>query len=408
MRSTERLVNLFVPNRESTSDPAVRGRYGALEAWVSIVGNTLMAGVKFALGFWINSLALLADAGHTLSDTLTSVVVLIGFRAARKPGDAKHPHGHGRMESVATLIIATILCAVGLDFLIESIRRLASPSVVLGSWMVVGLLVASALVKEWMARFSKELGARIKSSTLIADAWHHRSDAIASFLVAVAIAGAFLQVTWLDGVFAIGVSVLILYTGIDLILSSASYLIGESPDAASIREVNDAAEAVPGVVSTHDIEFHDYGPHKDVSHHVEVAAGETAAHAHEVATAVEEAVSRRLNVSTVVHVDPLDDVPGVAPEFEVRSVIEQVLRATSDVAGFHAITVSGSQAGQSTVHFHVVVSRRMELAKAHGLSHEIQRRVAEKLPGYKVTTHMEPCDEQCEKCKITCEEMPGP
>jgi len=408
MRSTERLLNFFVPNREPISDPAVRGRYGALEAWVSIIGNTLMAGVKFGLGIWINSIALIADAGHTLSDTLTSVVVLIGFRAARQPIDAKHPHGHGRMESIATLIIATLLGAVGLHFLIESIERIYSPVAVRASSVVVVLLVLSAVVKEWMARFSEELGARIQSSTLKADAWHHRSDAIASLVVAVAIAGAFLKITWLDGVFGIGVSALILYTGIDLIRSSASYLIGESPDASMVREVNEAAGAVPGVVSTHDIEFHDYGPHKDVSLHVEVASGETAARAHEIATAGEEAVGRRLSVSTVVHVDPLDDVPGVAPEFEVRSAIEHVLGATREVAGFHAITVSGSQAGQSTVNFHVVVSRQMDLAKAHGLSHEIHRRVSEQLPGYKVTIHMEPCDEHCEKCRIVCREMPGP
>jgi cation diffusion facilitator family transporter len=393
MRSTERLLDLFVRNRERTSDPAVRGRYGALEAWVSIVANTLMAGVKLALGGWINSIALIADAGHTLSDTLTSIVVLIGFRAARQPIDAKHPHGHGRMESIATLIIATLLGAVGLNFLIESIQRLIHPAPVGASWLVVAVLILSALAKEWMARFSEELGRAIQSSALKADAWHHRSDAVASALVAVAIAGAFLRIGWLDGLFGLGVSLLILYCGVDLIRSSASWLMGESPDVNMIREVEAAAQSVPGVVSIHDVEFHDYGPHKDVSLHVEVPSHETAAQAHEIATAVEEAVNRRLNVSTVVHVDPLDDLPGIAPEYEVRAVIEQVLRATPEVAGFHAITVSGSQAGQSAVNFHVVVSRQMDLAKAHGLSHEINRRVSERLPGYKVTIHMEPCDD---------------
>lgn len=408
MWSTRQLVQRFVPRPEQVTDPAVRASYGALEAWVSIVANTLMAAGKFALGFWINSIALIADAGHTLSDTLTSVVVLIGFRTARKPVDAEHPHGHGRMESIATLIIATLLGAVGLEFLYESGKRLLSPELVTASGVVVAVLVVSALFKEWMARFSEELGERIQSSALKADAWHHRSDAVASFLVAVAIGGAFLKVTWLDGVFGIGVSILILYTGVDLIRSSASYLIGESPDAGMLRDVKEAAGAVPGVVSTHDIEVHDYGPHKDVSLHVEVASGETAARAHEIATAVEEAVNRRFHVSTVVHVDPLDNVPGVAPAQEVRSVIESVLSTTREVAGFHAITVSGSQAGESTVHFHVVVSSRMDLASAHSLDHEIHRRVSERLPGYKVTLHMEPCDDRCEKCRIACKEVQGP
>jgi divalent metal cation (Fe/Co/Zn/Cd) transporter len=119
MSVTDKLVTWFVPTPGRTSDPEVRPRYGALEAWVSIVVNTLMAAVKFALGWWISSVALIADAGHTLSDTLTSIVVLVGFRTARRPVDREHPHGHGRMESIATLIIATLLAVVGIEFLIR-------------------------------------------------------------------------------------------------------------------------------------------------------------------------------------------------------------------------------------------------------------------------------------------------
>jgi divalent metal cation (Fe/Co/Zn/Cd) transporter len=268
--------------------------------------------------------------------------------------------------------------------------------------------VLSAGIKEWMARFSIELGQAIQSSALKADAWHHRSDAIASFLVAVAVGGAFLNVQWLDGVFGIGVSLLILYTGYDLVQSSASYLMGESPSAAMRHQVEEAVQSVPGVVSMHDLEVHDYGAHKDVSLHIEVRGDETVPHAHEIATAVEEAVNRRLNVSTVVHVDPIEDAPAVAPAHEVRRAIEDVLSKVKDIASFHAVTVSGSKAGEAVVHFHVVVSRGMDVARAHALSHQLNSRVSERLPGYKVTIHVEPCNERCEKCAITCRDMPGP
>jgi cation diffusion facilitator family transporter len=390
MGITSRLVTWFVRHPERTSDPEVRLRYGALEAWVSIVVNTLMAAAKFGLGLWIDSVALLADAGHTLSDTLTSVVVLVGFRSARRPVDREHPHGHGRMESIATLVIATMLAIVGLEFLLQSVRRLVTPVEVRSSALAVVAMLVSAVIKEWMARFSLDLGKRIRSSALAADAWHHRSDAVASFLVALAILGASLGLNRLDGIFGVGVSLLILYTGVDLIRSSASYLIGERPDEEMLEEVRSAAQSVPGVIAIHDIEVHDYGQHKDVSLHIEVAADATVVDAHAVASKVEEAVNRRLNVSTVVHVDPLGEVPPPASEHEVHAAIEAVLAHESEVAGYHAVTLYGGEAGKGRVHFHVTVDGRMELRRSHDLSHRLNRLVCERLPGCQVTIHMEP------------------
>ncbi len=399
---TNFLVRTFVPRQEEVTEPAVRACYGALEAWVSIVINTGMAAAKFALGLWINSIALIADAGHTLSDTLTSVVVLIGFKTAQKPSDPRHPHGHGRMESVATLIIATLLVAVGLEFLVQSIKRFFYPQQVTGNWIVVAALMASAVLKEWMARFSEELGRRIRSGALKADAWHHRSDAVASALVAVAILAALYGLHWLDGVFGIGVSLLILYCGADLARSSASYLIGESPDAATLREVEEAALSVPGVVAAHGIEVHDYGQHKDVSLHIEVHGDETAGRAHATADAVEAAVNRRLGAICVVHVDPRADAPGIAPEPEVLATVEAIVRGEPRVADVHAVSVSGTHAGEGRVHLHVVVRGTMDLAHAHLLSHELERRIGESLPGYTVTLHMEPLE------RVAAAAPPGP
>jgi len=393
MRITGRLIRWFVPHPERTSDPEVRLRYGALEAWVSIVVNTLMAGVKFALGLWINSVALTADAGHTLSDTLTSVVVLVGFRTARRPVDEKHPHGHGRMESIATLIIATLLAVVGIEFMVRSVERLLKPMPVKVSVMAVVVMVLSAAAKEWMARFSLDLGRRIRSSALKADAWHHRSDAVASALVAVAILGVALGFKRLDGIFGIAVSLLILYTGVDLIRASASYLMGESPDAEALAEVRSAAQSVPGVVAIHDVEFHDYGQHRDVSLHIEVAGKATLAEAHAIASQVEEAVNRRLSVSTVVHVDPLDDLPPLASESQVHAAIDAALGHEPEVTGYHALTLSGAQAGKGQLHFHVTVDGRMELRRSHEISHRLSRQVCERLPGCQVTIHMEPSRE---------------
>jgi divalent metal cation (Fe/Co/Zn/Cd) transporter len=283
---------------------------------------------------------------------------------------------------------------VGVDFLISSGKRLFAPVPVTGSWLAVAVMLASAVIKEWMARFSVELGRRIESSALAADAWHHRSDAIASALVAVAIPGAALGMNWLDGVFGLGVSALIMYTGVDLIRSSASYLMGESPTEAMVRQVSGAAQSVPGVVASHDIEVHDYGLAKDVSLHIEVSNSETVTRAHQIATQVEEAVSRRVGASVVVHVDPLDRIPGLTAEPEVHRTVAAVLRELREVAGFHALSVSGSNAGDGVIQLHVLVDRHMDVGQSHALSHQINQQVTARLPGYRVAVHIEPSDTQ--------------
>ena len=217
--------------RDIDDEARARQITGFLEAWVSIIGNVLLFAVKFALGVAIGSISLMADAFHTLSDVLTSVVVLIGFKAAGRAPDEEHPFGHGRIENIATLVIAILLVVVGVDFLAQSARKLIRPMPVAGTIPIAAILLLSGAVKELMASFSIWLGRRIDSKALVADAWHHRSDAVASVLVALAIVGALFRLYWLDGLFGVGVSLLIIYTGFDVGRSAANPLLGLSPGA---------------------------------------------------------------------------------------------------------------------------------------------------------------------------------
>ena len=117
-----------IPDYGDASDPDVRARYGYLEGWVSVGGNVGLFGLKVALGLFIGSIALLADGVHSLSDVATSAVVILGFRLAAKPPDEGHPFGHGRVEYIATLIIAVLLALVGLEFILVSFDKLQDPS----------------------------------------------------------------------------------------------------------------------------------------------------------------------------------------------------------------------------------------------------------------------------------------
>lgn len=282
-----------------------RKKIGYLEALISIVGNVLLFLVKLLLGLSFHSVALVADAFHSLSDVLTSVVVLLGLRWGDKPADREHPFGHGRMEQIATLIIALILLLVVYDLGSESVRRILYPiPVEPNSWIAV-FMVVSGFFKEWMARFSIFLGKKIDSQTLIADAWHHRSDAIASIVVGIGFFMVRFGVYFLDGVLGLLVVVFVAWVGIELLRESISFLIGKAPDKEFMEKLRTIIFSVPGVLSFHDVLVHDYQHQKVISLHIEVQENLTAREAHQIALEVQDRVKEKLGNSKIsVHIDP--------------------------------------------------------------------------------------------------------
>ncbi|GAI77757.1 unnamed protein product, partial [marine sediment metagenome] len=151
---------------------------GYLEGIISIFLNTFLFGLKYWVGMKTFSIAIIADAWHTLSDSLTSLVVIIGFKISSKPADKEHPFGHGQAEIVSSIIIGTMLAIVGFNFLIASIQRFTNQqSAVYGTSAIIVFLI-SVIVKEGLAQFSIRAGKKIDARSLIADGWHHRSDAL--------------------------------------------------------------------------------------------------------------------------------------------------------------------------------------------------------------------------------------
>ncbi|MCX7795213.1 MAG: cation diffusion facilitator family transporter [bacterium] len=282
-----------------------RRDFGYLEAWVSIIGNILLFLVKFLFGLALNSIALIAEGFHSLSDVLTSIVVLLGFKFGSKPADEKHPFGHGRIEQIATLIIAFMLLLVAYEFGRTSIERIINPPKVEFNVIVMIFMLISALFKEWMARFSIFLGKKINSSALIADAWHHRSDAIASLLVGLGFIFVRFKLFYTDGILGLVVAVFIGMTGIELIKSSIDFLLGKAPDKDFLERVKDITLSVPGVLDLHDILVHDYQSSKVVSLHIEVEDNLSAKDAHRIALEVQDRLKKKLKEANIsVHIDP--------------------------------------------------------------------------------------------------------
>lgn len=202
---------------------------GFIEGWLSITVNLLLFVLKFWVGIKADSVAMKADAWHTLSDSFTSLVVLFGFWISRRKPDEQHPFGHGRAEAIGAVVIGTLLFIVGATFLQESIHRLFARQGLTFSSLAVIIFLVSVLVKEGMASFSIWAGKKIDSQSLIADGWHHSSDAVASGLIIIGtVLGRYFW--WIDGVAGILVSLLIFYATYDILKVAASTLIGERPD----------------------------------------------------------------------------------------------------------------------------------------------------------------------------------
>lgn len=306
-RTVDFLLIKFIKDADlsdNVKDPKFRKKYAYLESYISIIGNFMLAGIKVLFGIMLNSISLLADAIHTASDVITSVVVIVGFKLSANPADEKHPYGHGRIEFLATLVISVMLFIIGIKFGKSSYHRLLANTPVKGSFGVALVMFIGAALKEWMALFSLDLGKRVDAPALIADAWHHRTDAIASVLVALAIIFSMYGYYKLDAIFGIVVSILIAYTGIELAVSSTSKLIGEMPEMDEIKEIEKLALSVHGVSDVHNIQVHDYGVRKEISLHIKVDHSLSVIKAHDISEKVELVIEDNINSKVVVHIEP--------------------------------------------------------------------------------------------------------
>ncbi|HAR37062.1 MAG TPA: cation transporter [Acidobacteria bacterium] len=279
-------------------------KLGYLEGYLSIFVNLLLFLFKFVVGRQVNSVAMVADAWHTLSDCLTSVIVVVGFWMASRPADSRHAFGHGRSESIASIIIGTLLAVVGLSFLYESIVKIIQRQGMGFSQLAVIVFAISAVLKEGLAQFAFWTARKTEASSLRADAWHHRSDAIASILIVV---GALFsqRLWWLDGVLGIGVSLLILHASYDIIRSSASYLMGEVPSGERVDRVrSQVKKEFPELQGIHHVHVHQYGDHHEVTAHLTVPGTMSVDEAHSIASRIEEIVKQEFNGDATVHVEP--------------------------------------------------------------------------------------------------------
>ncbi len=304
---TQFLIKHFVKNFKEVKDPAVRTAYGNLASMVGMACNLLLCLGKLTVGTLFGSIAILADALNNLSDASSNVVSLIGFRLAAKAPDEKHPYGHARYEYLAGLVVSVTILGIGFSLLKESAVKVIHPTEVTFSWLSVGVLAASILVKFWMSGFNRTIGQTIGSETLMATAADSRNDVLTTG--AVLVATVLCSVTgWarLDGLMGLGVAGFILWSGWGLVMDTLSPLLGESPSPELVEHIERKVMSYPGVLGVHDLMIHDYGPgHQFASLHIEFPAESDPLAAHDVIDNIENDFLKNDNLQVTIHYDPI-------------------------------------------------------------------------------------------------------
>ncbi|MDD4362853.1 MAG: cation diffusion facilitator family transporter [Atribacterota bacterium] len=286
-----------------------RTKKGILIASLSLVSNLVLAIFKYWIGIQLASIAILAETWHTLSDSLTSFMVIIGFRMGAKPPDKQHPFGHGQTETISSLIIAIILSLVAFNFFVKSINRLLQQQSVQYNKTALFIFIISLIVKEVMAQISIKTGKKIDSDSLIADGWHHRSDALASLIV---IIGIVLNpyFWWADGFMGMIVSLIIAKIAFDILKDTTSILIGEKPEELFLEKLeNIIRKDAPYNVQLHHIHLHRYGNHRELTFHIVLPGEMKLKQAHKIATQLEEKINSEMSVETTIHIESSDDKP---------------------------------------------------------------------------------------------------
>ncbi len=274
-----------------------------LVAITILITNTLLVILKYWVGLQLSSVAIMAEAWHSLSDSLTTIIVLVGFKMASKPADKEHPFGHGRMEVISSLIIALVLFLVVFNFFVEATNRLIQRQSVQYTQTALIIFIISLAVKELMAQVSIRVGRKIKSDSLISDGWHHRSDAFASLIVVV---GIFLNpyFWWIDGVMGIIISLIIAKIAFDILRDTISRLIGEKPEESFIRELEKIVrENTFKDVKLHHVHLHKYGNHRELTLHIVLPKDMKLDKAHQIATDLEKIIDSEMSVDTTIHVE---------------------------------------------------------------------------------------------------------
>lgn len=317
------IMKLLVKGYDDPRRPEVREKSGRVAGAVGIATNLLLFAIKLTAGLLSNSMAILADAVNNLSDSGSSIVMLVGFKLAGKPADEKHPFGHARIEYLSGVIVSFIVLLLGLELGTSSVDKILHPQETDFSILAFGILAASILIKLWQCFFYRSVGKKTGSQAILASSSDSRNDVIATSVVLLGALITRFSGHNLDGWLGLAVAVFILISGVKLVQETGAPLLGEAPDPELVRAIYQKILSYEGVIGLHDLTVHNYGAGRCfASVHCEVPAERDILESHDVIDNIERDFKEREHIQLVIHMDPV-----VTDDPRTNLLHEQVLRA---------------------------------------------------------------------------------
>lgn len=372
---TEFLVRHFVKDYEKTEKVSVRTAYGILASTVGIVCNVLLFLMKVTIGVMIHSISVIADAFNNLSDAGSSIISFVGVKIASKPADKEHPFGHGRMEYVAALIVAFLVLQVGFTFFQDAIGKIRNPQEMEFRMISIVILLLSIGIKLWLGMFNRKLGKQIHSKVMLATATDAMGDVVTTSATILSLLVFRFTGMNIDGIIGIGVSLVVMWAGIGIAKDTLEPLLGQAVPKDVYEEITRFVEGHDGILGTHDLIVHNYGPGRSMaSLHAEVANDVDIEVSHEIIDRIEREATKELGVFLVIHMDPIE-MKDERVLYAKRQLVEALKEIDPQVTIHDFRMVDGEE--QINLIFDMVVPFQYDKEKQKEICQMLRRRVRE-------------------------------
>jgi cation diffusion facilitator family transporter len=383
----EFLVKTFIKDYKEVEKSSVRTAYGVLASSVGVLCNLLLFIVKLTVGIFLNSISVMADAFNNLSDAASSVISFVGVKLADRPADKEHPFGHGRIEYISALIVAFLVIQVGFTFLKDGIKKIQHPQALTFNLISILFLIFSIGVKLWLAMFNKKLGKRIQSQVMNATAADSIGDVFATSATILSLIVFQVSGKNIDGFVGILVALFVMWSGIGIAKDTLEPLIGESIDPQLYKRVTELVESYEGILGSHDLIIHNYGPNKSMgSIHAEVSGDEDINKSHEIIDRIERDAQKELGMLLVIHMDPIETKNDTVNA--TRKMLEEVLKAMDPELDFHDFRMVGGEK-QTNLIFDLVVPFYYDEKQEEAMKEELLLRIEEMDSRYQCVITME-------------------
>lgn len=312
-------------------------RYHAIKrvTLMTAIINAVLAFLKMVVGFSAHSHALFADGIHSLADLISDMIVMVAVKFGTMTRDQDHPYGHGKIETLGTAVLALILVAVGVGIAIDAIKDILVNEHEIPELIVLGIALLSILANEAVFQITKRIADRNQSNLLLANAWHHRSDALSSVVVLVGASGSIMGWPYLDAVAAVIVAMMIVQMAWTLVWRSLRELIDTAVDDVTLAKIKSLIKQVSGVEQLHECRTRYMRGHILVDVHVIVDSYLSVSEGHHIAQLVRQTLQQNMPniIDVTVHIDPEDDEI-YPPSIELPTRSELIKKITPVLEGY--------------------------------------------------------------------------